>query len=246
MTIRSLCKLFRNHSVAVFGAKGTGKDTLFGNVIVRRKAPYVSNTNYGGLYIPLDWYAIDCGGNTYKDFMSGDLKTYTFPYPAASDIYIADVGVYLPAQYCNELNRDYKHIPIFEALSRHLGQGTKVHYNTQAINRCWDKLREQNDAYVKCLRCIPLFKGKLILQKLRIYERYDSAQAGALPWRIKLPLFANKEMKLTWNLAEQKYFNTYGRIKEGWILYRNRSKHDPLLFKRLLAEGRSSDEETTA
>lgn len=232
MTIRKLVKMFERDSIAVFGKKGSGKDILFGNVIRRRKLPYVSNTDYGGEFLPLELDKLDCGGNTYKNFLSGKLSKYVFPYEDKTDVYIADIGVYFPSQYCNELNRDMKHVPVFEALSRHLGK-SKLHYNTQAISRAWDKIREQCDGYIKCLSCHVLF-GKIVIQRVRVYEKYSSAAEGALPWRIKLPFFSSKDMRMNFRLQKQKYFNTYGEIKEGWLIYWNKSSHNTRSFKEVL------------
>lgn len=241
MTINSIKRLFQNYSCAVFGSKGTGKDVLMGNVIARRKLPYVSNTNFGYKYIPYDTKKIACGDNTYKNFIEGNIKPYRFPYEDFTDLYIADIGVYFPSQYCNELNRDYKNIPVFEALSRHLGC-SKLHYNTQNLARAWDKIREQCDMYIKCLSCNVLFGGKVVIQRVRIYEKYSSAVEGALPWRIKLPLFMSKEMRLQWKLAKQKYDNQYGYITERTLIYWNKSKHDTRAFKRML-EGDLNEKE---
>lgn len=233
MNIWYITQMFKKYSVAVYGAKGTGKDVIFGNVINRRKIPYISNTNYGGVWYPLDNTKINCGGNTYKDFIEGTLKKYTFPYEDGTDVYIADIGVYYPSQYCNELNRDYKHVPVYEALSRHLGK-SKLHYNTQAINRAWDKIREQCEYYIKCISCKVLF-GKIVIQRIRIYEKYSSAAENAIPWRIKLPLLASKEMRLNMRIQKQKYENTYGKITERTLVYWNMSKHNTRSFKELLA-----------
>lgn len=239
MTIWNVVRTFERYSCAVYGAKGTGKDVLFGNVINRRKLPYISNTDYGGTFYPYETEKISCGGNTYRNFLDGSIKKYRFPYPEKTDLYLADVGVYFPSQYCNELNRDYKSVPVYEALSRHLGNGSKVHYNTQAISRCWDKLREQCEVYIKCLSCKVLF-GKIVIQRIRCYEKYSSANENALPWRVNLPLLASREMRLSMDIAKQKYYNTYGRISEGWLIYWNKSNHDSRAFKSML-EGDSNE-----
>lgn len=232
MTINKIAKFFGKYSISVFGAKGTGKDVLFGNVIMRRKLPYVSNTNYGGIWYPLDFNKIDCGKNTYKDFIEGTLKKYIFPYEDKTDVYIADAGVYLPSQYCNEINRDYKYISVYEALSRHLGQ-SKLHVNSQAIGRVYDKIREQQELYIKCLSCTVLF-GKIVIQRIRVYEKYSSAAENVIPWRIKLPLLANKEMRLRMDIAKQQYYNSYGDVKEYTLIYWNKSKHDTRAFKEMM------------
>src|SRR5690606_12577738 len=89
-----------------------------------------------------------------------------------ADIYISDAGIYLPAQYHYLLDKKYKSLPIFYALSRHL-YNNNVHVNTQALNRVWDKLREQADSYFKALKTIKIFG--LLFTRVRYYETYQVA-----------------------------------------------------------------------
>lgn len=156
MRIKKIIRLFEDGNVCVTGLRGRGKDMLLANVTQRRQKPYVSNTDYGGVRYPFIPNDFNCAGNTYKEFISGDLYPYVFPFPDGTDIYIADAGVYFPAQYCNELNRDYGYFATFMALSRHLGK-SNVHFNVQNLNRCWDKIREQSDIYIMCNKCVVLF-----------------------------------------------------------------------------------------
>lgn len=145
--------MYKEGSVCVCGLVGRGKDMLMANVVVRRGIPYVGNTNYcSELYIPFNYKDIDCGGNTYDDFINGTLKYYEYPYPDGTDIYLGDLGVYFPSQYCSELNHKYKNIPTFLALSRQLGKA-HVHFNVQNLNRAWDKVREMSEKYVWCSWC---------------------------------------------------------------------------------------------
>ena len=60
MRLKKIIKLFENGSVAVCGLRGSGKDLLTANVVVRRKKPYVSNIDYGGMYMPFNYKLIDC------------------------------------------------------------------------------------------------------------------------------------------------------------------------------------------
>lgn len=96
MSLQNIVKMFKNGSVCVTGMKGTGKDVLFGNVIARRGKPYVSNVDYGGDGIPLDLSLLDMGGNTYDNFIRDTFNSFSYPYPKNCDVYISDVGVYLP------------------------------------------------------------------------------------------------------------------------------------------------------
>lgn len=240
MKIRKIIKLFKYGNVCVVGMRGRGKDLLFSNVIARRKIPYVSNVEYSGAeYIPFELEKINCGNNTYKNFLSGKIYPYTFPYKDGTDVYISDVGIYFPSQYCNELNRDYKQIPVFMALSRHLGKAN-VHINVQALNRAWDKLREQSDTYILCKWCKVLF-GKIVIQKVIIYDKYESCLTRQPPFRVSLPLTANKQMKLQAQLEKERYECQHGKIKSGILLYINKSKYDNRIFKKILEQGANDE-----
>lgn len=169
--MRKIIKLFNQGNVSVCGLRGTGKDMLFANVAVRRGLPYVSNTDYGGQYIPFDPSVLDCR-NTYRDFINGTLSPYVYPYADGTDFYIADGGIYFPSQYQGDLCKAYGYLSTFMALSRHLGD-CNVHYNVQNLNRMWDKIREQSDIYIRCCWCKVIFG--IVFQKVIIYEKYESA-----------------------------------------------------------------------
>lgn len=232
MTIKKIIKYYKNGSVSVCGMKGRGKDMLQGNVIVRRRLPYVSNIDYGGEYIPYDYDAIDVNNN-YRNFNSRQINKYEFPYKDGTDIYLSDCGVYFPSQYCNELNKEYKSLPTFIALSRQLGE-CSVHTNSQYLGRVWDKIREQSDIYVLCRRCWYIKPLKLVIQKITIYDKYESALERRLPLKIPLPLFANKEMKLNREIKLNEYLSSHGEIKSHWLIYRNKSKYNTRQFKEIL------------
>lgn len=240
--MKRIVKLFKNHSCAVFGEKGSGKDMLFANVVCRRNLPYISNTDYHGKceYIPFKYSDIDCNGNTYVNFIKGDVKPYVFPYADGTDIYLADVGVYFPSQYCGELNRDYKQLPIFEGLSRHLGD-CRLHYNTQALNRCYDKIREQCGRYILCVSCHVFFGW--VFQRVIVYDKYSSAEDKVLPYQLKVPIMASKEVRTQYKLEYQRYTNTYGHVKPMLLIYRNKSKYDTRVFRTMMSNT-SSDVQT--
>lgn len=241
-------KYYEKGDVCVIGEKGSGKDMLTANIIAERKLPYVSNTEYKRKgKIPLTFYQLDfskinVGENTYKDFISGDIKYYEYPYPIGCDIYISDVGVYLPSQYCNELNRDYKHLATLTALSRQLG--FRIHTNCQNLNRIYDKLREQSRTYITCLGCkvIPIGKTQLIIQKIRISEKYQSA-IDNVP-RLKLPLYMRigKDKTLA-RLYALNYQIQHGIIEEYTLIYINKSDYDTTVFRSMLKRGKKNEEE---
>ncbi|MDE6401239.1 MAG: hypothetical protein K2L54_01355, partial [Clostridiales bacterium] len=88
------------------------------------------------------------------------------------DAYVSDGGIYLPCHYNKELNAKYPSMPIAFALSGQL-YDMNVHLNTQALNRPWDKLREQADSYIQVLRTIP--HGEYLYTKIVGYDNYDDA-----------------------------------------------------------------------
>lgn len=234
--MRKIVQLFENGSVSVFGLRGKGKDLLTANVVVRRKKPYVSNVNYGGIWYPLDLNALDCH-NSYRDFISGDPWYYEYPYPDGTDVYISDAGVYFPAQYCNQLNNAYPSLATFQALSRHLGD-CSMHVNSQALARVYDKIREQSEIYIRCMGCKVYF-GKLVVQKVLIYEKYQSAADCVPVFKLPVSSFLFGGMQ-TYLLAKQHYRITYGEIKPRTLVYWNKSKYDTRLFKEMLKNGKKS------
>lgn len=233
--MKKIVRLFEDGNVCVCGLRGRGKDMLMSNVVMRRKLPYVSNTDYGGdcvRFNPLDY---DCGGNTYKNFIEQDIKHYSYPHSDGTDIYIGDAGVYFPAQYCNELNKRYGYFSTFMALSRHLGD-CNVHFNVQNLNRVWDKIREQSDRYVMCNWCKVLF-GKIVVQQVTVYEMYDSAVKRVPKFRIPRP-WLNADRAMQWKLAKQNYDTTHGIIQPHLLIYINKSTYNTRIFKEVLENGK--------
>lgn len=244
MGLRKIIKMFETGCVSVSGMMGTGKDLLMGNVIMRRKRPYVSNMNYGGDWHPLDWSALDCGCNTYKNFISGDLNYYEHPFPDGWDIYGSDMGFTFPAHYNDQLNKQYPYLPTLFGLVRQLGD-CRFHVNSQALNRVWDKFREQSDLYITCKWVFkPFVKWfGLVIQHVYVYESYDSAVRRVPPFRVRKPLFSPTR-RFQWELAFQNYEISHGKIKSYILIYRNLSKHNTRQFKEMFLAGnkRSPDE----
>lgn len=248
MKLRKVAKLFELGNCCVVGERGHGKDMLIANVVAFRSLPYISNVEYkkrGKLpldFYPLDFSSIDCGGNVYDNFISGNIKKYVYPYPLGVDVYISDVGVYLPSQYCNELNRKYKEIPTFMALSRHLGE-CNVHINVQNLNRAWDKLREQSRTYITCLFCKVFkfpFNRQLVIQKIRIYEKYQSCVDNVPMLKLPFYLYLGKD-KTQARLYKLNYRISHGDIKEKLLVYWNRSDYDTHIFRKMLKDGVSDE-----
>lgn len=233
MLIRQVIKLFENGNVSVCGLRGKGKDMLMANVVVRRKKPYVSNVYYGGECYPLDLSLLDCGKNTYENFINDDVKHYEYPYGDGVDVYVSDAGIYFPSQYCNELNRKYPYLATFQALSRHLGD-CNFHYNAQCLNRVYDKIREQSEIFLRCMRCLVI--GKLVIQRIYIYERYQSAVDCVPLFDLPRPIL-NPTRRLTYDLAKQSYQISHGKIQGRWLFYFNKSCYDTRGFKEMMKNG---------
>lgn len=249
MNLRRIIKEFKKGSVTVVGMRGTGKDMLFANVIARRRQPYISNTDYNcknSPYLPLRFDKLNVKNN-YKNFIENDIVPYDYPYPQNADIYISDCGIYLPSQYCSQLDKAYPEFPVFFALSRHIAN-CSVHTNCQDLSRIWTKLQEQSDSYILCNSCyyfnIPILRKfklfrDLVFQRVTIYDKYQSCADRVKSFKpVLIPLFAKAELKASLRQvneeAKRRYNEQYGLVKSRLLIYRNKSKYDTRLFKGVL------------
>lgn len=223
---------FKSGSVCVTGLRGTGKDVLFGNVIARRKKPYVSNLDYGGDREVLNLSLLDMGGNSYRNFIANSFSPFHYPFKKGADIYISDVGAYLPSQYCNELNKAYPYLPTYVALSRQISRNN-IHFNVQNLNRAWDKFREQSDIYIRCRWCKVIF-GKLVVMGITTYDKAESCQARVKPCRLSAPLFCSKEKQLQLDIYKDNFSNVHGEVKDYVLIFWNKSQHDTYDFEKKL------------
>lgn len=238
--MKKTIRYFESGNVCVVGLRGCGKDMLFANVVARRKRPYISNTNYHckkSSFIKLCFDRLNIKNN-YKNFIADDIVPYDYPYPEDCDIYIADCGIYLPSQYCNELNKQYPEFPSFYALSRHVAN-CNVHFNVQNLNRVWDKLREQSDIYLRTVCCKVIFK-KWVIQKYVYYDKYQSCVDRVEPYKhIRIPIFANRDTRALLRQKDEEmkrlFKQNYGIVKKHTMIYKNLSKYDTRLFKGVLS-----------
>ena len=234
MRFKKVIKLFEQGNVCVCGLRGRGKDLLMSNVVVRRKLPYVCNIDYGGERYPFNYSDLDCGSNTYQNFIRGSVNYYRYPFPDGTDVYLSDAGIYFPSQFCSELNRQFPYMSVFQAISRHVGN-CNFHFNAQNLNRVWDKIREQSDLYILCRRCF--YVGGFVFQWITIYDRYQSALDRQKPLRLPLPLFASREVKLRARIEMEQYEAAHGTIKNRILFYKNRSTYNTRQFKEILEGG---------
>lgn len=233
-----IISLFKKGNVCVTGLRGTGKDMLTSNVCIRRKKQYISNMDYGEGYIPYNYDIIDLNGNTFQNMIDGHIKPYQFPFPDGTDIYLSDIGVYFPSQECSYLDRNYKGIPLFMALSRHLGE-CNVHLNVQNLERAWTKIREQSDCYIRTewLWKWLLKKTGYVVQKVIIYNKGSSCQDRVPPCPYRVPIFAPRESKELYKMKIIDYTIKYGEIYSAILIYKNKSKYDTRYFKTFMEKG---------
>ena len=120
---------------------------------------------------------------------------------------------------------------MYFALSRQVSHNN-VHINVQNLNRAWDKIREQSDIYIRCRSCVVLF-GKIVIQRITIYDIYQSCLDGVEPCKIGVPLLAKREVKQNAELYLDKFRNSYGSIKNRMLIYFNKSSFDAYYFEKL-------------
>ena len=229
--MRRIIKLFDAGSVAVVGMKGRGKDTLVGNVIARRKKPYISNTYYGYDFNKLDYNDLRCGGNTWKNLAGLEpVKPFSWPYDDGMDVYIGDAGAIFPSWADADLNRRLPELPTHMAFSRQFGL-SETHFNCQVLGRTWLKIREMADKYILCKNIRWLF-GKIVIQEVYIYELAESCERSVPPFPGRWWMYGTDLM--AYRLAKVKYQAMYGDIKKRTLVYWNKSKHDTRVFKKIL------------
>lgn len=237
ITTSELLKEFKRCNVMVFGHIGSGKDLLTQKIINKRKQPYYANIDYGGDFNKATPKDLELTPNTYENFIKGDVtiikknKKYE-----GKDFYFSDCGIILPSQYDTKLYKEYPSFATTYALIRHLF-GNHIHCNTQNLGRVWKALREQADFYVKCRGCIKL--PFIIVIKVTMYDKYESADKSLLPY--KIPLLFNQYQK-----AEAKQYKaTNGYIKNGFVIISKRSIHYDTRAYHKIIFGRKFDNSKT-
>lgn len=222
-------RCFYEGNVVVTGLRGRGKDVLFSLVVNSSKCKYISNVDYTGdnRYVPFTVDDISVGGNTFVNFLTGKIIPYKYPHEDGIDYFISDSGVYFPSQEFSRLNKWYPSLPIFQALSRHLGD-CNFHANVQNLNRLWDKIREQADSYLLCISCRVRFH-KFVSMKLIYYDRYQSCVDRVKPMRRRWGRLGKIEY--------DKFTASYGVIKPLKIFGILRRSFDSRRFKSILESG---------
>ena len=225
---RQLVELFENYNVMTYGAKGSGKDLITALVIFLRGEKHYSNIYYDDNTEIRELSDLHCGGNTYDDFVNGTVKKFDANFEDGCDFYISDGGIYLGCQYNKELNSKYPEMPIHFALRRHL-YDSRIHINSQALGRPWDKLREQQNAFIHTLKMTDC--GDCLVVSAISYTRYESA-LECLPPPVKEDKY---EIMKFGQIREHKFL-----VRKEWIKYDTRHFRG-LLIKEIKQEVKNNE-----
>lgn len=225
---RYLLDNFNRCNVLVSGKKGTGKDVLFDYVIRHRKEEHYANMPYSDKTDIIEIKDVSCYPNDYEHIVNGNITQTDHKFKEGKDIYISDIGIYLPSYMDSKLYVKFPSMPILYALSRQL-YDNNIHCNTQNIERGWKALREQADFYVITRRTWHIFG--FLITKMTTYDRYQSAKDDVRPIKTRL---LNKYSK-----AEVDLYNaSHGEIREGFIIQRAKSLgFDTRYFEKVLLKG---------
>lgn len=238
MNLKRLYKrTFSKGNVCVTGLRGCGKDMLFANVTARCTKDYISNIDYQNksTYHEFAPSALRIG-NTYENFINQEVNRFTYPYQQNVDYYLSDVGVYFPSQYNGELNKRYADIPTFMALSRHIAD-CNVHINVQNLNRAWDKIREQSDTYIRCIKCHVI--GKFVIQTVVVYDQYDACLKRVEPFRpLRAPLLSMGSARAMYKVKNEELLRSFkernGSVRRYTLFYFNKSNYNTRHFAEML------------
>lgn len=200
ISINNMLWHFKHGNVIVGGKKGKGKDLLFNYVIHKRHDYYYSNIDYSlprkmvkADFKTLKVYSADKVNqfreiislqdvsvypNTYNNFVKERYEIINRRFIDGKDIYISDIGNFLPSYMDSTLYKQFPSMPLLYSLSRHL-YANNIHCNTQNIERGWKALREQADFFVIVKRTYKIFG--LLITKCYSYDKYDSAVKGLMP-----------------------------------------------------------------
>ena len=226
-----LVSRFKLGNCIVAGHKGSGKDLLFSYVINRRKKEgHYSNVRYNDKTEIKQVSEFNINPNTYHNFLHNKVLTVQKTLDEEKDYYLSDAGLYLPSTYQADLCKLYPSLPLFYATQRHL-LNSNFHTNVQNLPRLWDKLREQADYYFYCCQSIRIGK-RTFIQKIRYYDRYESASQNVLPFKVDALLFLKDKRQLA---LKRQFDAQNGEVKYLYIVNRLPKGHyDTRHFHKLI------------
>lgn len=227
---RYLLRGFKEGNVITFGRKRKGKDIVHQYVINHRHKYYYGNISYGGNGKVITLKDISLMPNTYDELINDNVTKIKHGFKEGCDIYISDIGNFLPNYKDSTLYKKFPSMPLFYSLCGQL-YGNNVHCNSQSVERGWKALREQADFYVWAHRTVKLF-GFIFITFLTTYEKYQSACQGLMPMKKRM---FNKFSKAEYD----KYVATNGMIRNGFIIsFKNQLKYDTRAFEKILLKGK--------
>lgn len=221
---------FKHCNVLIAGKKGSGKDILTQWVINKRHDYYYANISYGHKHKIVQLKDVSCAPNDYDHIVNDKIEKQPHVFREKKDIYISDIGIYLPSYMDSKLYVKFPSMPVFYALSRHLFNGN-IHCNTQNIERGWKALREQADFYIQVKRTYKIF-GFFFITKYYSYDKYESAKQNLLPLKAR---WFNKYSKAEYD----KYKATNGDIRKGYIFQtKNKLLYDTRAMEKIMLKGK--------
>lgn len=224
---------FERGNCIVAGHKGSGKDLAFSYVINKREkkgASHYSNTRYTSQTEIKQVSDFNIDPNTYHNFLHNKVVPVEKTLKEECDYYLSDGGLYLPSTYQAELCKLYPSFPLFYATERHL-LNSNFHANVQNLQRLWDKLREHADYYFNCCGSIRIGR-RTFIQKIRYYDKYESAIANVLPFKVDyFLLFKDKRQEA----LKHQFDAQNGEVRYLYILNRLPKTHyDTRHFHKLI------------
>lgn len=224
-----LLRGFRDGNCITFGRKRKGKDIVHQWIINHRKKFYYGNISYGGKHKVIKLKDVNLDPNTYDNLIRGNVVKIPHKFKEGADIYISDIGNFLPNYKDSQLYKEFPSMPLFYSLSGQLFSNN-VHCNSQSVERGWKALREQADFYVWAHRTTKLF-GFIFITSLTTYEKYSSACQGLMPMKKRM---FNKFSKAEYD----KYVATNGLIRNGFIIsFKWQLHYDTRAFEKILLKG---------
>jgi len=176
----------------VFGSRGSGKGLIF-QYAINSELRAISNIPYGehvSVIAPQDYFE-SIKPNTFQNVLSGHVvKVNKVPEWEKIPYYLDDTAVMFPNIEDTFLKKNYKSMPLFITVQRHL-YDTYTMINGQSIDRIVKYLRElQMDGLIKALKTLgkgyvwrhcPILR-KIFIVKYRFYENLQAAEMGKVPF----------------------------------------------------------------
>lgn len=223
---RYLKKVTTKDSCIVFGAKGSGKSIIFQEIANLNRYGYVSNTNFGRVYVPCKPKDISCSPNTWDDVLNGDIKPIVKNEQyERRPVLLDDASIYFPNFAEDKLKKLYASMPVAFALWRHF-YDAPIHINTQDVQRTWKLLREQQSYFILARGVIKLPFGFLYV-RYRFYDNIDTASHKIKPFKAQ---FGNKFARA----EKDKFIATNGIVKNyHFIMHKKHIYYDSRYFHKV-------------